>query len=180
MRSLRPRTIESSPEGSKAYLQTVQAKSGFIPNLMATFGNSPAVLDGYLSLELAWEKSSFTELERQTILLTVSVENKCAYCIALHSSALKGIGLGAQTLKAIRRGDRIVDERLDALVGMTRELVDGRGFVAERTKQRFIAVGFSEIAVMEVLIGVALKTISNYLDHLAPISIDAVYQPEAF
>ena len=178
MRSLRPRTIESAPEGSQENLKALQAKGGCIPNLMATFGNSPAVLDGYLSLESAWEKSCFAVMERQAILLTVSVENKCAYCIALHASTLPGLGMAAQTIKAIRQGERLGEARLDALVDLTRELVIGRGFVAERTKERFLAAGYSEIAVMEVLIGVALKTISNYLDHLAPISIDAMFRHE--
>ncbi len=176
MKNLKPRTIESAPEGSKENMKAIQAKRGFVTNLMAIFGNSPAVLDGYLSLELAWEKSSFTVTEQQAILLTVSVENKCAYCIALHSSALKGTELGVQTTKAIRRRERLGEERLDALVDLTRELVVGRTFVAERTKERFIAVGYNEIAVMEVLVGVAMMTISNYLDHMAPISIDATFQ----
>jgi hypothetical protein len=30
-----------------------------------------------------------------------------------------------------------------------------------------------------VLVGVALKTISNYLDHLTPMSIDVAFQAEA-
>jgi AhpD family alkylhydroperoxidase len=178
MRNLRPRTIESSPDGSKEHLKAVQLKNGFIPNLMATFGNSPAVLEGYLSLESAWDKCSLTAIERQAILLTASVENKCTYCIALHSSTLKGMGFDAHIIKAIRHGERLGKERLDALVNLTRELVTGRGFVAERTKERFMVAGYNEVAAMEVLVGVALKTISNYLDHLAPISIDAVFQPE--
>jgi len=178
MRNLRPRTIESSPEGSRENLKAVQLKAGFIPNLIATFGNSPAVLEGYLSLESAWGKCSLGAIERQVILLTASVENKCTYCIALHASTLKGMGFGGKSVKAIRHGEQLGEARLDALVDLTRELVAGRGLVAERTKERFMAAGYNEVAVMEVLVGVALKTISNYLDHLAPISIDAVFQQE--
>lgn len=178
MRNLRPLAIETSPEGSRVNLKTVQLKNGFIPNLMATFGNSPAVLDGYLLLESAWEKCSLTAIERQVIQLTASVENKCMYCVALHTLTLKRMGFDVRMIKAIRQSEQVGEARLDALVDLTRELVAGRGFVAVRTKQRFMAAGYSEVGVMEVLVGVALKTISNYLDHLAPMSIDAVFQPE--
>ena len=71
------------------------------------------------------------------------------------------------------------DQRLDALVTLTRELVLARGFVAPTTRRRFVAAGFNEVALMEVLIGVALKVMSNYLDNLAPIAIDAAFRSEA-
>jgi len=64
-------------------------------------------------------------------------------------------------------------------VTLTREVVLERGFVAPKTRQKFLAAGFNEVALMEVLIGVALKVMSNYLDNLAPIAIDAAFRGEA-
>jgi hypothetical protein len=63
------------------------------------------------------------------------------------------------------------DPRLDALVTLTREFVAERGFVAPKIWERFAAAGFDEVALMEVLIGLALKGISNYLDNPTPIAI---------
>src|SRR5215831_17780352 len=85
-----PQTVESAPEKSKPILQNVNKAFGFIPNLMATFANNPSVLEGYLALDSIFEKGSFTRVERQLILLAVSVENKCAYCTAAHSTIAKG------------------------------------------------------------------------------------------
>lgn len=177
---LKPQTIESAPEGSKATLQGIQKGFGFIPNLMATFANSPAVLNGYMGLDAAWEKSSLSPKERQIILLTTSVANNCAYCIAAHSTILQGMmKVDASIVKAIRENGTLADAKLNALVQFTREAVLERGFVSERTKINFLETGFQAPAMMEVLVGVALKTISNYLDHLNPTTIDDAFKAHA-
>src|SRR5258708_37528390 len=85
-----PLTIASAPEASKPVLENIQKSLGFIPNLMAIFANNPTVLQGYLALDAVFEKGSFTPRERQIILLAVSVENHCNYCIAAHSTIAKG------------------------------------------------------------------------------------------
>jgi uncharacterized peroxidase-related enzyme len=179
MATLTPQTIESAPQGSKATLQAIEKRNGFIPNLMAIFASSPALLNGYVGLDTAWQKSSFSALERQLILLAASVENRCRYCIATHATALKGLKVNRQCIQAVRNRGSLGNQRLDALVTLTRELVLERGCVAPNTRRRFVAAGFDEVALMEVLIGVALKVMSNYLDNLAPIAIDAAFRGEA-
>jgi alkylhydroperoxidase/carboxymuconolactone decarboxylase family protein YurZ len=72
-----PVTIATTPETSKPLLENTRR---FIPNMMATFANSPIVLQGYLALEDVFERGSFTPKERQIILLATSVENDCSYC----------------------------------------------------------------------------------------------------
>jgi uncharacterized peroxidase-related enzyme len=179
MATLTPQTIESAPQESKAALQAIQKRHGFIPNLLATFASSPALLKGYLALDTAWEKSSFSALERQLIFLAASVEHRCRYCIASHATALKGLKVSHQCIQAVRNRGALGNQRLDALVTLTREVVVERGFVAPNTRRKFVAAGFDEVALMEVLIGVALKVMSNYLDNLAPIAIDAAFRGEA-
>lgn len=177
---LKPQTIDSAPQGSKATLEGIKKGFGFIPNLMATFANSPSVLNGYMGLDAAWETSSLTPKERQIILLTTSVANHCAYCTAAHSTILKGMMKADPAIvAAIRSGESLSDFRLNALVQFTREAVVERGYVSERTKINFLEAGFTAPAMMEVLIGVALKTISNYLDHLNPTTIDDAFKAEA-
>jgi len=173
-----PQTIESAPQGSKMTLQAIQKRSGFISNLMATFASSPTLLNGYVGLDTAWEESSFTAQERQLIFLAASVENRCRYCVAAHATELKGLRVNPEYIQAVRNRDTLGDPRLDALVTLTRELVAERGFVAPKTWERFVAAGFNEVALLEVLIGVALKIISNYLDNLSPIAIDAAFRGE--
>lgn len=178
MKTLKPLTIESVPDNAKASMAFVKKRLGSISNLMATLGNSPATLNAYLALDAAWETTVLTARERQLVLLTASVENKCLYCIAAHSTTLVGMRVDADIIRAVRTREPLTHAGLDALVGLTRELVNQRGFVGEQTKQKFFAAGYDQIVLMEILIGVALKTMSNYLDHLNPISIDTVFQPQ--
>jgi AhpD family alkylhydroperoxidase len=125
------------------------------------------------------ESSSFSALERQLIFLAASVEHRCRYCIASHATALKELKASPQCIQAVRNRGSLGNQRLDALVTLTREVVLECGFVAPNTRRKFVAAGFNEVALMEVLIGVALKVMSNYLDNLAPIAIDAAFRGEA-
>jgi uncharacterized peroxidase-related enzyme len=176
MKTLKPQTIQAAPDGSKEGLRNIQKRFGFIPNLIATFANSPAVLNGYLALDAAWENSSLTREERQIVLLTASVENKCRYCVAAHVTGLKAMRFDAGAISAICNRSSLTEPKQNALVAITRELVSERGLVSQASKKAFFETGYDVIALMEVLAGVGLKTMSNYLDHLSPISIDPAFQ----
>ncbi len=180
MKRLNPQTIETAPQASKQTLTAIQKGFGFVPNLMATFANSPAVLNGYTAMDAAWEKSSLTPKERQLILLTASVQNSCNYCKAAHSTVLKSMmKVDAELVANVRDGKSISDPKLNALVSFTREVVSERGYVSENTKNEFLRQGYSEVQMMEVIVGVALKTVSNYIDHLNPVEIDQAFSAEA-
>ena len=174
-----PQTVESAPQQSRPILQNVNKAFGFIPNLMATFANNPTVLEGYLALDAVFERGSFTRVERQLILLAASVENKCEYCTAAHSTIAKGfLHATPEIVSAIRSSAPVVDKKTDALVNLTREIGRERGFVKQETIEAFLSAGYRKEQVMELLLGVALKTISNYLDHISPTPLDKAFEAE--
>lgn len=174
-----PQTVESAPEKSRAILQNVKKAFGFIPNLMATFANNPSVLEGYLALDDIFENGSFSPVERQFILLAASVENNCNYCTAAHTTIAKGfLHAAPKTISSIREGKHVADEKTNALVNLTREIVRGRGFVKQATVEAFLSAGYRKEQVMELLLGVALKTISNYLDHISSTPLDQAFEAE--
>jgi uncharacterized peroxidase-related enzyme len=180
MKTLKTLTIENAPAESRDAMKGIQSAYGFIPNLMATFAHSPAVLNGYLAMDGAWDKSSLSPSDRQLILLTVSVENSCGYCTAAHTTILKNFmkadpGLMTAVQSRISTGDA----KKDALIEMVRELLSERGHVSDVARKRFLTNGYSEVQLMEVLIGIALKTVSNYWVHLNPVEIDAAFQDHA-
>ena len=176
---LEPLTIASAPAASKAALEGVQKAFGFIPNLMGIFANSPELLKGYLALDAEWNKTSFTPQERNLAFLAASLENECGYCIAAHSTVAKAFQkVPAETIAAIRAGESTGDKKTDALITLVRELVSKRGHASRAAIDNFLAVGYTKTQVMELLMAVALKTISNYLDHINPAPLDAAFQPE--
>ena len=166
-------TIATAPEASKPLLENIQKSLAFIPNLMATFANNPIVLQGYLALECVFERGSFTPTERQIILLATSVENDCSYCTAAHSTIAQSfLHTSSDVVAAVLNGQPVPDARLNALVALVTEVVRERGNVKDKTLEKFIAVGYKKEQVMELLLGIALKTISNYLDHICLTTID--------
>ena len=82
-------------------------------------------------------------------------------------------------VQAIRSRVAIGDAKMDALVAVVRELVSERGHISETTQKRFFDQGYTPVQLMEVLMGLALKTISNYLDHLNPVDLDTQFSSEA-
>jgi uncharacterized peroxidase-related enzyme len=168
------------PAGSRPLLEKVKKGFGFIPNLYAAFSNSPTLLEGYVGLDAVFNKTTLSPVERQLVLLTASVVNECPYCTAAHSTVAKGmLKVPAAVVTAVRAGQPVADAKLNALVNLTRELVVGRGHVATATIQSFLNAGYRSDQIGEVLIGVALKTISNYTDHLSPVEIDSAFKAEA-
>lgn len=175
-----PLTIATAPEASKPVLENIQKAFGFIPNLMATFANSPTVLQGYLAMDGVFEKGTFTAVERQLIQLAASEENKCSYCVAAHATIAKAfLHAPAETIAAVRDGQPLTDKKQNALVNLVREIVRERGFASTTTVDDFLAAGYEKPQVMELLLGVALKTVSNYLAHLSPATIDQAFAAEA-
>ena len=168
------------PPGSRPLLEKVKKGFGFIPNLFAAFSNSPILLEGYLALDATYGKATLSPAERQLVFLTASVVNECAYCTAAHSTVAKGVlKVPATVVAAVRAGQPVADAKLNALVDLTRELVQSRGHVATATIQSFLNAGYRNDQIGEVLIGVALKTISNYTHHLSPVEIDSAFKAEA-
>lgn len=59
-------TQKSAPEKSKPILDAVQQAYGFIPNLMATFAESPAAVEAYATLSSIFGKSDLTPTENRS------------------------------------------------------------------------------------------------------------------
>lgn len=174
-----PVGVETAPEKSRPFLEKVQKTFKSIPNLYATFANSPALLEGYLGLEGVFEKTSLNAVERHVVLLAASVENNCKYCTAAHSTVLKAfLHASAEVVTAVRSNQPLSDPKLNALVTLTKEIVSERGHVRTQTIENFVSAGYKKDQVLEVLIGVALKTMSNYVDHISPNELDQPFRSE--
>jgi uncharacterized peroxidase-related enzyme len=171
--------LETAPEKSRPLLEKIQKAFKFIPNLFGTFASSPVLLEGYMGLEGVFEKGSLTAAERQIILLAASVENSCRYCTAAHSTVLKAfLHVPAEVVTAIRSNQPLSDPKQNALVALTKEIVASRGHVKPPTIDKFLAAGYRKDQILEVLVGVALKTMSNYVDHISPTELDQAFRAE--
>lgn len=166
---------ESAPENSRPLLAGAQQAFGFVPNLIGTFAESPATLEAYLALGQIFDKSSFSATERQTVILAASRYNECHYCVAAHSVVAGMQKVPADVIEALRNDTPIADARLEALRQFTTAVVDQRGWVSEDEVDAFIAAGFTRAQVLEVVLGVTFKTLSNYTNHIADTPLDDAF-----
>lgn len=173
-------TTESAPERARPTLEAVRGRFGFLPNLMGAMANSPGLLQAYLTLQSLFDETSLTLVERQTVLLETSVANGCEYCVAAHSAIARHQGVPAEVVDAIRHERAIQDPRLEALRGLTRELVATRGWPSEGARQRFADAGFTAGQLLEVVLGIGLKTLSNFTNHLAETPLDPAFAATAW
>ncbi|WP_089164886.1 carboxymuconolactone decarboxylase family protein [Caballeronia sordidicola] len=165
--------IETAPEASKATLEAVKSAFGFVPNLQANMAESPELLAGYSALWDLFSKSTLTPHEQQVVYLTSNFENNCHYCMAGHTTLAKMIKVDEGVIAALRAGTEIPDAKLEALHRFTTLVVRERGFVADADVAAFISAGYTRQNVLEVVLGVATKVMSNYTNHIVHTKLDA-------
>lgn len=105
--------------------------------------------------------------ERQIVLLSAAVENGCEFCVAAHSAGARRAGVPTAVVAALREREPINDARFGALAEFARRVVRERGWVGDTAIESFLAAGFTRQNVLEVIVGISLKTLSNYTDHIA-------------
>lgn len=160
-------TPETAPPGAAEALARLKERYGFIPNLAAYVSESPLALNALWHLASAFDKTSFSEIERQTILITVSTLNECDYCRIAHTALACATEIEDNTLTRILNLDPLPEIKLNALRDFTRSIVLEKGRLERKAVQAFLDAGYSKANVFEVVLGVAMKTFTNYSNHLA-------------
>ncbi len=162
-------TLATAPEASRTTLAAVKKSWGFVPNLQATLAESPLALEVHEYLFAAAGRTSFSPAEAQLALLAVSVFHRCTYCAAGHTFLARKAGADERAIQAVRDERPVDDARIEALRRFVIAVLEARGFAGDAAVEAFLAAGFSRAQVFEVLVVIALKTLSNYTDHLAHV-----------
>jgi len=166
--------LGTADEAQKPLLEQALKQVGFIPNMYANMANVPGVLSTYLhGYGLFRKDSGFTPTEQEVVFLAVSQTNGCKYCTAAHSMiADKMSGVPADVLQAIRSGQPIADARLAALFALTQDLVKNLGQASPAKVKAFLDAGFTESHVLNIILAVAVKVLSNYTNHAFATEVD--------
>jgi len=173
-------TKESAPPAVLPVIDAVEKKFGFLPNLIAVMATSPALAEAYVTLSGIFGKTDLTPAEQQIVLLAVSRFNECHYCMAAHSVAADMNKVPAEVTDALRADQPLPDARLEALRQFATQVVAKRGWIDDLDLQTFTAAGYAPAQAMDVLVGVAVKTLSNYTNHIAATPLDAAFQHRAW
>ena len=170
MTTLTVPTRDSVSPANQAIFDQLQKSLTFVPNLYATFALSETALGTYLALQNA--KSSLSAKEREVVNLVVSQVNDCEYCLAAHTMVGKMVGFTEAQIIEIRHGKASFDARLDALARFVRETAEKRGHTDEATTQAFLSAGWSQANLIDVIMAIGDKIISNYLHAVTKIPVD--------
>lgn len=163
---------DQTPAASLPLLEAVHKQLGVIPNLMKLVGNSPAALEGYLSLNGALGKDSIGVKTSERIALAVAELNECSYCLSAHSYLGSNLAKldGAET-EANRRGASS-DPKATAALRFAGQIIAQRGHVSDADLAAVKTAGYSEAEVIEIVLLVALNTLTNYVNNVARTDID--------
>lgn len=165
----------TASDKAKVALQKAEQAFGFVPNLMGVLAESPAAANAYLELNSIFSRSSFSQTEQQVVLLAISRYHECHYCIAAHSTVAQMQKVPSKIVEAIRNDLPIPDVQLEALRIFATKLVDQRGWVSEQDIQAFYDAGYEQQHVLEIIVGAAQKTISNYTNHVSETPVDSAF-----
>ncbi|MBI1216650.1 MAG: carboxymuconolactone decarboxylase family protein [Alphaproteobacteria bacterium] len=166
----------TAPQAAQDVLRATKEKYGFTPNLFGLMAEAPVLLKAYIVLSGLFEESSFSPMERQIALLTASFANGCDYCMAAHSTIAEMQKIPPETILALRRNTPLADGKLEALHRLAYEVVEWRGNPSEEAVKKFLDEGYTQKQVLELILGVGLKTLSNYTNHIAQTPLDEAFE----
>ena len=180
MKDFPTHTMDSAPADAKPILQAAMKGYGFVPNLYATMAEAPAIFEGYTMLSAIFGKTDLSETERQIILMTNNRLNGCKYCMAAHTTLSQMAGVPDEVIESLRNDTPIAEPKLEALRQFAIVINDSRGWPSESQIDAFFTAGYTRQNALEVILGTALKTLSNYTNHIAETDLDKPFAANAW
>ena len=166
-----PASIDAAPSAAQPLLEAVKKQLGVVPNLFRLVASSPAALEGYLGLNAALGKTLDVRT-RERIAVAVAELNGCDYCLSAHTYLGKNVArLDDAELNRNRDGTSS-DPKAAAAVRFAGQVVRERGHVSDGELKAVKAAGYSEAEVLEIVLHVALNTLTNYVNEVAKTEID--------
>ena len=167
---------ETAPETSKPLLANSLKAFGMIPNLHAVMAESPAVLESYQVLHEQFQKTSFNADELTVVWQTINVEHECHYCVPAHTGIANMMNVDANITEALRNGTELPSKKLQVLHETTLAMVRERGNLSEVVLSSFSEAGYEQRHLLEIILGLSQKIMSNYINHLANTPIDKAFE----
>ena len=151
----------------KNYLEIVQQKLGFIPNVLAAFAKFPKQFEGFTKLynALMLGDSGLTKLEREMIAVTVSSENHCFYCLVAHGSAVRELSNDPQLGERIAANFRSAElpKKQEELLNFTKKLTKDPSEIGENDRKKLRDVGYTDRDIWDISAIVGLFNMTNRL-----------------
>ncbi|GAA4274261.1 carboxymuconolactone decarboxylase family protein [Aquimarina gracilis] len=169
-------TREEVSSNNQAIFDNLNKALGFVPNLYATYAHSDTALENYLNFSNA--KTSLSAKEKEVVNLAVSQVNECIYCLSAHTAIGKMNGFNDEQILELRAGRASFDNKLDALAKLAKNVTENRGRADQNIIENFFAAGYTKGNLIDTIVLVGDKTISNYIHSTTQVPVDfPVAQP---
>lgn len=163
-------TRDEVSENNQGIFDMMTQNFGKVPNLYATFAYNETALADYLTLQN--RKNTLSAKEREIINLVVSQVNDCKYCVPAHTFLSKMNGFTEEQILEIRRAQITFDSKYDALAKFVKETVTNRGRASEKALNNLFSEGYNKANLVDIMMIIGDKIISNYLHNTTQITID--------
>lgn len=180
MTTFKIHNLETAPEESKPMLENSLKSFGMIPGLHGVLAESPEILEAYNMLHQQFVNSSFNNDELTVVWQTINVEHNCHYCVPAHTGIANMMQVDPAITEALRNETEMPTEKLQALHEFTLLMVRKRGEVSQEDLATFYAAGYNQRNVLDIILGLSQKVISNYTNHIADTPVDAGFKKFAW
>jgi alkylhydroperoxidase family enzyme len=172
-------TLDSAPPSSKPLLEKSVKSFGSIPNLHGVMAEAPAVLQAYQDLHQLFMQSSLSAAEKTVVWQSINTEHECHYCVPAHTAIANMMKIDASIIEALKHNKTLDDTKLQQLRDTTLALVRQRGRLSEQQLAAFYAAGYAKQHLLEIVLGISQKVMSNYINHIADTPLDDAFKPYA-
>ena len=169
-------TAENAPEEAKPLMADSVAAFGMLPNLHAVMAEAPTLLKGYQVLHDLFQKTSFNAEELTVVWQSINVEHNCHYCVPAHSAIAASMNVDQAIVDALINKTPLSNPKLEVLRETTLAMTRERGVISNEQIEAFFAAGYAKQQLLEIIVGLSQKVMSNYTNHLADTPVDAPFK----
>lgn len=167
---------KTAPEASQPLLANSLKAFGMIPNLHAVMAESPPLLEAYQTLHTLFQQTSFNAEELTVVWQTINVEHNCHYCVPAHTGIAHMMKVDTAIIAALRSTTKLPTDRLQTLHRTTLALVRNRGILNQDEISAFFQAGYEQHHLLEIVLGISQKIMSNYVNHLGNTPVDEAFK----
>jgi AhpD family alkylhydroperoxidase len=165
----RSHTVDSAPAASRPLMEATIAEFGDLAEPIARLAESPETLDGFLHANHLFESSTLDPLSREVVVMTIATRNGCRFCVTMHTGRLRKLEAPAGMIKALRAGEPLEIERLEAIRQFTLRALATTGEVPDEEIKEFLAAGYTTRNALEVVLGIGTYTMATFANRLVNV-----------
>ncbi len=180
MNGLTTHNTNTAPAASQPLIEKSIQANGRLPGLHAILAESPELFEAYQTLHKLFTSSTLDAEQLTVVWQTINVEHGCTYCVPAHTGIANMMKVDPALTEALRNKQPLPTAKLQALQDATLSIVRNRGNISEAEVQTFYSAGYTPRNLLEIILGLSQKVISNYTNHIAQTPVDKVFEKFAW